>query len=335
MEEFGNFAQTTLASGISSGSSTVSLTDASKFPLSGTFHLLIDDEILFVTDGSTYPYPVSRGREGTTADSHSSGATVTLSVTVEALDNFREDACESGIYASAPASPIHGGRIWLSTDSLFHVLDDETDGGGSGNVFTYGPLRKLTLPDLASYSWVNQGSAFSDDSNGALVLGIANGSNADNLRMLVKNIPATPFSITACIRVLWGDRDFLSGGIGLYESATGKFEGLQFNHSSDVNAAIDLSKWNSPTVGWNSNRVNFAISEHPAQIDWLKLYHDGTNIHAYFSVNGFNWYEIASFAKNNFLTTDADQYALYINTNNTGGIAGVWASYISIEEGTS
>jgi hypothetical protein len=71
---------TTLTAAISSTSSTsITVTSAAAFPGSGTYYIQIDSEVLSVTAGQgTTTWTVTRGANGSTAATHSSGATVTL-----------------------------------------------------------------------------------------------------------------------------------------------------------------------------------------------------------------------------------------------------------------
>lgn len=71
--------KTSLAAAITTtGQSSITVSDYLGFPTTGTFAILIDSEVLSVTAGhSTTTWTVSRGQQGTTAATHSNGATVT------------------------------------------------------------------------------------------------------------------------------------------------------------------------------------------------------------------------------------------------------------------
>jgi hypothetical protein len=70
-------ASTTLSSQINSNQSTVTVASASGFPTTSQFRIRIDDEVMTVTGGyGSTTWNVSRGAQGTTAASHSSGQTV-------------------------------------------------------------------------------------------------------------------------------------------------------------------------------------------------------------------------------------------------------------------
>src|SRR5271165_616579 len=85
-EVYGNAAINTLSASISSTSATtLTVTNASSFPAVGNFRILIDQELLLVTGVSGTTFTVTRGVEGTTAATHSSGATVVQIVTAASI----------------------------------------------------------------------------------------------------------------------------------------------------------------------------------------------------------------------------------------------------------
>ena len=90
-EQFANNASSTLNGGIDNLVTTLIVTDASKFPTSGNFRLLIGTnpstaEIVIVTGVSGTTFTVIRGQENTTASSWLSGTTVTHILTAGGLN---------------------------------------------------------------------------------------------------------------------------------------------------------------------------------------------------------------------------------------------------------
>jgi len=95
--QFSNLASTTLASGVSSSATSVSVTSASLFPsLGGSdyFYATLGDgagsEIVKVTAISGTTFTVVRGQDGTSAISHSTGTHFALRVTAAALEDLRD-----------------------------------------------------------------------------------------------------------------------------------------------------------------------------------------------------------------------------------------------------
>lgn len=76
----------TLGSGINSSVTSLGISSATGYPGSGTFRIRIDNEIIIVgaISGTTLS-SLTRGAEGTTAASHSSGAAVSLVLTAGGL----------------------------------------------------------------------------------------------------------------------------------------------------------------------------------------------------------------------------------------------------------
>lgn len=95
-EQYANNAITTLASTITDIATTLVLSDASAFPATGNFRLLVDDEILVCSSRAGVTCTVSRGQEGTTAAAHTAGATVSHVLTAAALGNIIDEAIASG-----------------------------------------------------------------------------------------------------------------------------------------------------------------------------------------------------------------------------------------------
>lgn len=91
-ERFANAASTTLNGAINNSVTSITVTSATPFPNAGNFRILIDSEIILVqgVSGSNFT-PVLRGQEGSTAASHSNGATVTHILTAGALTQITAD----------------------------------------------------------------------------------------------------------------------------------------------------------------------------------------------------------------------------------------------------
>lgn len=89
-EQLANSATTTLSAAITSaGATTATVTNGSLFPSSGNFRILIDTELILVGARSGNNLSsMTRGIEGTTAATHSNGATVTHLLTKGSLDQY-------------------------------------------------------------------------------------------------------------------------------------------------------------------------------------------------------------------------------------------------------
>lgn len=87
-EQFATRAQDSLNGAIGASDTSLIVNDASKFPTSGNFRILIDNELIKVgaVSGTTFS-SLTRGQSPTSAGSHSNGATVTCVMTAEQITN--------------------------------------------------------------------------------------------------------------------------------------------------------------------------------------------------------------------------------------------------------
>ena len=116
-QQAGQFTST-LSSSINASVTSLTMASSSSFPSSGT--VLIDNELITYTgnDNSGTLSGLTRGASGTTAATHSSGATVT-----DASNFFAWNAAASGDIVTAPG-------LW-SLDNLGNKLIATINGGES------------------------------------------------------------------------------------------------------------------------------------------------------------------------------------------------------------
>lgn len=95
-EKFANQAYSTLNGTIGAGDGTLVVTSAILFPTTPQFRVKIDNEILLVTGVLGKTFTVSRGEEGTTAASHTTGATIKHVLTAGALAVLKTDTFTAG-----------------------------------------------------------------------------------------------------------------------------------------------------------------------------------------------------------------------------------------------
>ena len=147
--KFSNLASTTLASGVSSTATSVSVTSASSFPTLGSgdyFYATIGagsgSEIVKVTGISGTTFTVSRGEDGTTAVSHSAGVDVALRVTAGTLEDLRDGG---QVYTA-------GSGLGLSGNEFTNTAPDQTVSiSGSGSTTVTGTYPSFTVSST-SYS---------------------------------------------------------------------------------------------------------------------------------------------------------------------------------------
>jgi hypothetical protein len=91
IEIFQNSSASTLNGAINNSVTSLVVTDASKFPATGNFRIIIDSEILLVTAVSGTTFTIVRGIEGTTAAAHSNGAAITHVLTAGSFQQWLTD----------------------------------------------------------------------------------------------------------------------------------------------------------------------------------------------------------------------------------------------------
>lgn len=101
-EQFANQARSALASAVSASAVSLSLTTTAHFPGSGTFRVVVDNEIMIVTAVSGVTYTVTRGAEGTVAASHAAGAEVVHVLTKASVEKFIEQISLAAVAALSP-----------------------------------------------------------------------------------------------------------------------------------------------------------------------------------------------------------------------------------------
>jgi hypothetical protein len=92
VEGLANDVETTLAAAITTvGQTSITVASNSGFP-AANFRVRIDDELLLVTANPSTSWTVERGVEGTTAATHSNGATVTHVLTKAGLETWSRES---------------------------------------------------------------------------------------------------------------------------------------------------------------------------------------------------------------------------------------------------
>lgn len=89
--QFANNAVTTLDGAIDDDDSSLTVDDASAFPSSGDFTIIVESEIMLVTGVSSNTFTISRGQESTAAASHANGVGVRHILTADFLNDLVSD----------------------------------------------------------------------------------------------------------------------------------------------------------------------------------------------------------------------------------------------------
>jgi len=209
-------------------------------------------------------------------------------------------------HANRPNSGVGEGDLFLPTDAF--GLERKT----ASDWEVWGPLYKLTPPDLTNFSWVNQGDASAVQSANTIHFDAPQNSG-DNLRLLVMSAPSTPYTITMHFSSLMWHAANNSMGMVWRNSSSGKLVTLSCLTTSSIKSyKLEVLRYNSPT-SWNSNITSM---EMPGLFPWLRIQDDGTNRKSFISVNGQNWVEVHAISRTDFITPD--QVGIFINPQDTG-----------------
>ena len=150
IEQFTNLAITTLNTGIDAllTTTTVIVSDASKFPTVGQFRLRVENEFMLVTGVSGTSFTVVRAAEGSTAAAHLPGVAVTQVLTAGAMSAFCQNivatqadidltTTANTVIDTRPATPTGPGR-WKLVSIDLRVKVAITGGGTPSSVVSIG-----------------------------------------------------------------------------------------------------------------------------------------------------------------------------------------------------
>lgn len=161
MEQFVNFQVVTLSAPCLIGDMHITITNPTAFPTSGTYRLLIENEILEATSRAGSVVQVVRGTEGTSAAGHSTSTQVYAIDTAAQMAQFFADVkartlppiTSPGTYAAVPGGEyfidfnVIGGNVIITTagtigadQGFFVKIIDPSGSGTSGFTVTIQPI---------------------------------------------------------------------------------------------------------------------------------------------------------------------------------------------------
>ena len=299
MEQFANNASTTLNGSINNSTTSVVVGNATGFPASGNFRIIVESEIMLVTAVSGNTFTVTRGSESTTAASHNSGVGVKHILTAGAVQQYRADNIAIGGVASLPAAGT-AGRVYYSTDDVYAFCDN----GSAWNAI--GPIYQFTPPTNTGFSWVNQGTAsVTLNTNGSLYFRTP-GQNIGYIHR-VMSAPSAPYTVTmGAIPLMIGTTGADQPGFGLTlrDSSTGKLViyVTETNPSGGSWASGAFTYTNNTT--FNSIYQKLLETPYPTGVSWFQIKDDNTNRHFNISTDGHNWETFFSISRTDWITPD-------------------------------
>lgn len=215
------------------------------------------------------------------------------------------------------------GQVLTANSAATDGVDWETPTSGSGSYFPI-PPGITAPPSPGTLTWVNQGSAAASTVNSGINMTVP-AQNSDNLRMLVKAIPATPYTFTVGVLATHPPADAGNMGICITDgTGTPKIIAWTVQYGGGGFLGFQLQQWNSPT-SFNSvqNYEGRGVAD-PFGFILFRVLDDGSNLKWSLSKDGINWVQAFSAGRAAFLTP-AD-IGLMMNTHGNVAIA-MWVGH--------
>jgi hypothetical protein len=307
MEKYSNNAFTTLVEAIDATSdpSIFTVSNTSGFPSSGNFRVIIDSEILIVTNVSGSLFTATRGAEGSPIQAHAIGAGVRHIFTAGSLNQILSDNIQTGAYASMPSSPSRLGQMYVPTDDNVIMVSD------GSNWLPYGPIYPIQRPDLSGMTQINMtGATFNQTAFSAQL--VNTNTTSGSRRGAVKSTITAPYKITLIYSqttsLTTSDR---SAGLWIRDSGTGKLITFEIAMSF---ARIGVHQWNSAT-SFNNSPMAWTSTEYTgAWLKYLQIYDDGVNHKFNWSIDGVYWLTVYSQSRTSWLASP-NQYGFHCGEN--------------------
>jgi hypothetical protein len=167
-----------------------------------------------------------------------------------------------------------------------------------GNLIPASPLTLAGTLFTASPTWANQGSAAIANSAGGVRFSAPSNASSQNSRGVFAAVPATPYTLTALFSTnsAIGSLAALVSGLqfGWYDGT--KLDATEFlwSTSSAGNRVIQRVTANTLAGSGITAASSVTFVENPMA---LRLTDNGTTITSEYSVNGYDWSTLYSFAK--------------------------------------
>src|SRR4030095_13852003 len=110
---------------------------------------------------------------------------------------------------------------------------------GTNGLQRIGPLRRVTYPVTADFSWGNQGAASIDTTFG--VTRLTGPSTTTNIRRGGKTAPASPYIVDAVMQYKDSGSGSRYGGLFFRESSTSKLHLFQFLSTTNAFQVVNFT----------------------------------------------------------------------------------------------
>jgi hypothetical protein len=322
-ELYSNWATTTLASAVtSSGQTTFTVTDGSLFPLAGIFRITIGSEIVAVTAVSgtnNTSWTVTRGTEGTTAATYTTGTLLYSLNTAATLDGIRSGLHTTGLNSliTPVSNGVKPGDLFFPNDSNYTLLRWSASGWQyylNGRLMSP-PLASMFVPNYLGVQVYGIPTVTNASGNtGAMTFydpntqtGSITGTTNNPQYSFRTTTPTPPYTLTTAIIPNMSSNGGFAG-IGLNDTRTGSMIVFGVNSSK----YLRLYKWNNYGT-YNSDYYNAPeVMQYHGPVSWLRIADDGTNYIYSTSMNGQTWVPIITASRTDFLTNTADSLLVVV-----------------------
>lgn len=321
VELFANAATTTLNGSINNSVTSLTVVDASTFPATGNFRIVIDTEIMEVTAVSGNTLTVVRGTENTTASSHTSGSTVTVILTAAALAAFRSNNIGFDTVANRPSAG-YAGRLYIPKDGSGSLAIDDGTNWNPFGLYNFA----LTAPSTGTFGTTFGTATDSFTQNGdAIVHQITSTSGTRTVARLktltqgkVYTAQLSPFMTPTATGNAFA-------GMVIRDSSTGnaRIFGFSFNITG-TNARLFgvLSETGTTNFGTPGNVNTIGNSAFPSTPLFLRINQPASGNRLFqWSIDNSNWITFLSEAWN-LTVANPNQFgfALYSDSTNAGAL---------------
>lgn len=322
----------TLASGYTSGGSSLSVTSAgsgaSTLPASGDYYVIVQSEgantteVFKVTARSGTTLTVAGAQAGTSASNHASGATIIGTIlTNAAVTQMKQDIATS-MSVSAFDSDTTTGTLNPNGRSMVRLTDGPYACIWNGSAWEYYHAdAKVKPPSLASLTLLNAtsgsvtGTYSSSSKAGRLYTPAVSG---ENWRLAtVGSIPGTSsYTLTVAFRVAGYSSNVPSAGMFVADSgSTPKFQfwGWSITGNVPIYAAYKMT---SPTAFAGTSTLSSVLISWLTPVVWFRVSLASGTYSYQHSIDGINWITVGSASATAFLTSPA-QWGICVNAGNT------------------
>lgn len=290
-EKFANRPSSTVAVAYTATDLTLEVADASGFPATGVFRVILGnaEQTIFRVDS------------------------VAGDVFTGAAEAFDGDAA-IGVTVKIVASKAVAERFIQSPEAAEIFAPS-----GLAAVDRWGPLHKVAYPVTADYAWQNQGTSTVDDQFGFTRLAAPSASTS--VRSRIKTAPSTPYSFEVMLRV----RDVSASkyaGFLFRESSTGKLVMFYVLTTTNVAQVVyftnDTTFSSAPTSGTLEGSAIGSLA--PV---FLRCQDNGTNLLFSASRDGKYYFTNLSVLRAAHMLTGANQVGFFANVDSAAGVFAV------------